>query len=36
MEDQGKFFVGFYHQISAFYAKAEDAADALIDDEGDN
>jgi len=36
MEDQGKFFVGFYHQISAFYAKAEDAADALIDDEGNN
>lgn len=36
MEDQGKFFVGFYHQISAFYAKAEDAADALIEDEGDD
>ena len=36
MEDQGKFFVGFYHQISAFYAKAEDAADALIEDEGED
>ena len=32
LEDQGRFFVGFYHQHSAFYAKAEDAADALIDD----
>lgn len=35
LEAQGRFFIGFYHQISAFYAKAEDAADALIDDEGD-
>lgn len=26
LEDQGMFFVGFYHQLSAFYAKAEDAA----------
>lgn len=25
LEDQGRFFVGFYHQLSAFYAKAEDA-----------
>lgn len=32
LEAQGRFFIGFYHQISAFYAKAEDAADALIDD----
>ena len=32
LEDQGRFFVGFYHQHSAFYAKAADAADALIDD----
>ncbi len=29
LEAQGRFFVGFYHQISAFYAKAEDAVDAL-------
>ncbi|MGO4917110.1 type I-C CRISPR-associated protein Cas8c/Csd1 [Pseudogemmobacter sp. W21_MBD1_M6] len=34
LEDQGRFFVGFYHQLSAFYAKAEDAVDeALIDNE---
>lgn len=25
LEDQGRFFVGFYHQLSAFYVKAEDA-----------
>jgi CRISPR-associated protein Csd1 len=25
LEDQGRFFVGFYHQLSAFYEKAEDA-----------
>ncbi|MEM9197713.1 MAG: type I-C CRISPR-associated protein Cas8c/Csd1, partial [Pseudomonadota bacterium] len=25
LEDQGRFFIGFYHQISAFYTKAEDA-----------
>ena len=25
LEDQGRFFVGFYHQLSAFYMKAEDA-----------
>lgn len=31
LEQQGRFFIGFYHQISAFYAKAEDAAEALID-----
>ncbi|CAM4255804.1 type I-C CRISPR-associated protein Cas8c/Csd1 [Palleronia rufa] len=38
LEAQGRFFIGFYHQISAFYAKAEDAADALIDteDEGED
>ena len=35
LEAQGRFFIGFYHQISAFYAKAEDAADALIDDTND-
>ncbi len=33
LEDQGRFFVGFYHQLSAFYAKAEDAAE-IIDTEG--
>ncbi|MDD9718725.1 type I-C CRISPR-associated protein Cas8c/Csd1 [Dinoroseobacter sp. PD6] len=32
LEAQGRFFIGFYHQISAFYAKAEDAVDPLIDD----
>lgn len=31
LEAQGRFFIGFYHQVSAFYAKAEDAAEALID-----
>lgn len=31
LEEQGRFFIGFYHQISAFYAKAEDAAETLID-----
>lgn len=25
LEDQGRFFVGFYHQLAAFYSKAEDA-----------
>ena len=30
LEAQGRFFVGFYHQVSAFYAKAEDAAETLI------
>ena len=34
LEAQGRFFIGFYHQISAFYARAEDAADALIENEG--
>lgn len=29
LEDQGQFFIGFYHQTSAFYAKPEDAAEAL-------
>ncbi|OSP53709.1 type I-C CRISPR-associated protein Cas8c/Csd1 [Pseudoruegeria sp. SK021] len=32
LEDQGRFFVGFYHQLSAFYQKAEDA---IIDDTPD-
>ncbi|EKE43330.1 hypothetical protein OCGS_2522 [Oceaniovalibus guishaninsula JLT2003] len=36
LEAQGRFFIGFYHQISAFYAKAEDAADALIEEEGED
>lgn len=31
LEEQGRFFIGFYHQISAFYAKAEDAAEDLIE-----
>lgn len=31
LEEQGRFFVGFYHQVSAFYAKAEDAAETLIE-----
>jgi CRISPR-associated protein Csd1 len=30
LEDQGRFFVGFYHQLSAFYAKAEDAVDDML------
>ena len=36
LEDQGRFFVGFYHQLSSFYAKAEDAAtdDDVIEPEG--
>ena len=29
LEEQGRFFIGFYQQISAFYTKAEDAAEAL-------
>ena len=33
LEEQGRFFIGFYHQFSAFYAKAEDAAEALNDNE---
>lgn len=38
LEAQGRFFIGFYHQTSAFYAKADDAAEALIetDDEGED
>ncbi|WP_167626638.1 type I-C CRISPR-associated protein Cas8c/Csd1 [Paracoccus luteus] len=38
LEEQGRFFIGFYHQISAFYTKAEDAAEALIEtpDQGDD
>ena len=38
LESQGRFFIGFYHQISAFYARAEDAADALIytEEEGED
>ncbi len=31
LEAQGRFFVGFYHQTSAFYAKPGEAADALIE-----
>lgn len=34
LEEQGRFFIGFYHQITAFYTKPEEAADALI--EADN
>ena len=33
LEDQGRFFIGFYHQLSAFYAKPEEAVEALIEDE---
>ncbi len=31
LEAQGRFFIGFYHQVSAFYAKAVDANETLID-----
>lgn len=31
LEDQGRFFVGFYHQTSAFYGRPEDAAEALTE-----
>lgn len=31
LEEQGRFFVGFYHQTSAFYAKPEEAAEALAE-----
>ncbi|MGP9792039.1 type I-C CRISPR-associated protein Cas8c/Csd1 [Roseinatronobacter sp. NSM] len=31
MDDQGKFFVGFYHQWNAFFQKPEEAADAAAD-----
>lgn len=29
LEDQGRFFIGFYHQTSAFYARPEEAAEAM-------
>ena len=32
LEEQGSFFIGFYHQLSAFYQKAEDA---ILDDTPD-
>jgi len=35
LEDQGRFFIGFYHQTAAFFAKAEDAADMLVETEGE-
>lgn len=35
LEAQGRFFIGFYHQTSAFYIRAEDAADVLIDAENE-
>ena len=31
LEAQGRFFIGFYHQTSAFYTKFEEAADAPIE-----
>jgi CRISPR-associated protein Csd1 len=31
LEDQGRFFIGFYHQWQAFFEKASDASEALID-----
>jgi CRISPR-associated protein Csd1 len=30
LEDQGRFFVGFYHQWNDFYAKPEEAAEAAV------
>lgn len=36
LEQQGRFFIGFYHQWSAFFTKADDAADALIDETDTN
>lgn len=36
LEEQARFFIGFYHQISAFYAKAEDAAEDLADTNAEN
>ena len=33
LEKQGRFFIGFYHQVSAFYTKAEDAAETLIENQ---
>lgn len=35
LEAQGRFFIGFYQQVSALYAKPEEAADALIEDTTD-
>ena len=35
LEEQGRFFIGFYHQTAAFFAKAEDAADMLVETEGE-
>ena len=34
LSGQGRFFIGFYHQTSALYAKAAGATDALSEDEG--
>lgn len=31
MDEQAKFFVGFYHQSNAFYERAEQAAEAAAD-----
>lgn len=36
LEEQGRFFIGFYHQFSAFFAKPEKAAEALIEIEGED
>lgn len=36
LEDQGRFFVGFYHQLSAFYEKAEDAAEDVLVETNDD
>lgn len=35
LEDQGRFFVGFYHQLSAFYAKAEDSVEDMLAEPND-
>ncbi|MBS1301989.1 type I-C CRISPR-associated protein Cas8c/Csd1 [Loktanella sp. SALINAS62] len=35
LEEQGRFFIGFYHQWQYFFAEANDAADALIDETED-
>lgn len=32
LEDQGRFFVGFYHQLAAFYTNAADAVIENTDD----
>lgn len=34
LSGQGRFFIGFYHQTSALYAKVEGATDASSEDEG--